>query len=199
MKRPCFESISNKFSSVFANMKRPNGVSNMFYKPKTESDMRKMADNYLHGVIMEPELYVELPTASTLDYKRHFRNYGTIETKNIHSIQDLRAILSMTEYQKRLWDAKRGRTFFQEKLKDAAMVCSRRVKGIKRVADYLHHNEQFHPLEALQIILCAMRLHISLDDVGNLNVVKIKNTNQHNTMLIVDDLALMMRNYLRQG
>jgi len=47
--------------------------------------------------------------------------------------------------------------------------------------------------------LCAMRLHISLDDVGNLNVVKIKNTNQHNTMLIVDDLALMMRKYLRQG
>ena len=199
MKINRLEDVRKKFIKLLSNKKNSSGNAYILYAPKTEEQMRRIADGFITDVMMEPEKFIALPTANTLDYSRYFKNYEEIDIKNIMNIEDLRSLLDVTKYQRSLWEAKKSGTLFQYKLKAAATVCARRVKSIKQIAEYLFQNELFHPIEAVQILMCALRFHIALDHNGVARVSNIKNTNQHNIMPLVGDLALRVQKNLRQG
>lgn len=194
-----FKNEGRKVSLLLANKKRPDGSVYVPHVFKVESEVRKAVNDYLSDIMLEPEQYVTLPTAKTLDYSRFFRKYTHMDMERINSLGELRSLLNITRFQKSLLDAKNNGTLYRRKLDDAAVVSKRRINAIKRIAEYLHANDQFRPSESVQMINCAMKFHISVDYNGASRLSNIKNTNQHNIMPLVGNFALKVQKYLRQG
>jgi len=188
-----------KVSLLLANKKCHNGHTYLPRSCKTEAEIRKAVNAYLGDIMLEPERYVALPTAKTLDYSRFFKKYDQMDMSKVHSLSDLQNLLNMTSLEKKLLDAKNNGSLYQIKLDDAAAVSKRRINAIKRIAEYLYDNDQFLPSESIQIISCAMKFHVSVDHHGVSKVSNIKNTNQHNVMPVVGGFALKVQQYLRQG
>jgi len=148
---------------------------------------------------MAPEKYVPLPTANTLDYSRYFIHFEDLCADKLNNVNSLRRLLSLTSYQKELFEAKKEGLLYTYKLKDASAVCLRRTRAIKRIAEYLHENLKFSAIESVQLLTCAMKYHVTALSNGESRVSKIKATNLHHIIPIYGSLALKVVRYLRKG
>lgn len=193
------ENDINKFKQLLACKKRPNGKPYINGAFKQGSKLQRIANEFILDVLMSPENYVSLPTAYTLDYSRYFIHDEVLAQDQFNTIQELRSLLSLTRYQKELFEAKKEGMLYTYKLKDASAVCSRRIIGIKQVAKYLYQNSEFDALESVQLLTCAMKYHVTVLSHGKTKVSKIKNTNLHDIMPIYGSLALKTVCYLRKG
>jgi len=171
----------------FISDKRKNDTSPFIMTPITsEIELQNIARAYMQDVFEEPERYVALPTANTLDYSRFFKNKFGKHVSTLTGLELLESYLDASNEQLRLWKLKKNGKLSSVKLKNAASISKRRVRSIRHAAQMLLETSKLQPTIAAQTLSFIMKFCVKVDEHGDMSRVKIKTNNMHSVMHMSD-------------
>ena len=184
MRNHGFSKDSLQFFQFISDKRRSDGTPYIQNSIRSETELQDIARIYMQDVLEEPERYVALPTAHTLDYSRFFKNSKGKYVSALTDLELLESYLDANSEQLKLWSLKRGGNLPDVKLEQAAMTSKRRVLSIRQAAERLLSTNKVQAVIAAQILSFVMRFCVRVN--GGIRLVKIKNNNTHSVMYIND-------------
>lgn len=191
-----FSKESLQFIQFISDKRRSNGIPYIRNSIVSEAELQDIAKLYMQDVFENPEGYVALPTANTLDYSRFFKNSKGKDISTLTDLDLLESYLDASNEQLKLWASKRDGGLSNVKLEQAALTSKRRVLSVREAAEKLLSTDIVQAVVAAQILSFVMRFCVRIN--GAIRLVKIKDNNTHSVMYMNETMISFIAQQLPQ-
>ena len=196
MRNHGFSKDSLQFFQFISDKRRSDGTPYIQNSIRSETELQDIARIYMQDVLEEPERYVALPTAQTLDYSRFFKNSKGQDVTSLTDLEFLESYPDASNEQLKLWSLKKEGRLSKVKLEQAALTSNRRVLSVREAAEKLLFTCKVQAVVGAQILFFLTRFCVSVN--GGIRLIKIKHTNTHFVMYINDAMINFIAQELPQ-
>jgi len=196
MRHSGFSNESLQFFQFISDKRRPNESPYISNSITSETELQDVAKLYMQDVFEEPERYVALPTAHTLDYSRFFKNSKGKDVSSLTDLELLESYLDASNEQLKLWSLKKEGRLSKVKLEQAALTSKRRVLSVREAAEKLLFTGKVQAVVAAQILSFVIRFCVRVN--GGIRLIKIKHNNTHSVTYMNDAMISFIAQELPQ-